>query len=66
MAHLIRLEAKATAQDVAEAFLQQVRKLRGVLSEIISDMHRMLAGDFRELLYKRKGIKRTMLRAYYP
>jgi len=65
MAHLIRLEEKVTAQDLAEAFLQQVRKLRGVLSEIISHMDGMLAEDFWELLYKRVGVKRTMWTAYY-
>jgi len=66
MAHLIRLQEKAMAQDVAEAFLQQVRNLRGVLSEIITDMDGMLAGDIQELLYKRQGVKQTMLTAYYP
>jgi len=50
MAYFIRLEAKATARDVAEAFLKEVWKLHSLPSEIISDMDARFAGKFWELL----------------
>jgi len=45
-AHIIGLEEKATARDVAEAFLKGVRKLHQVPSEIISDIDAKFAGEF--------------------
>jgi len=46
LAHFIRLEEKATARDVAEAFLKEVRKLHRLPSEIISDIDAKFAGEF--------------------
>ena len=45
MAHFIRLEEKATARDVAEAFVKEVWKLHGFPSDIISDMDSKFAGE---------------------
>jgi len=38
MAHIIGLEEKATTPHVAESFLNELSKLHGLPSEIISDM----------------------------
>jgi len=46
MAYFIRLQEDATAKEVAEAFLIEVWKLHGLLSEIISDMDAKFAGEF--------------------
>jgi len=66
MAHFIGLEEKATARDVAEAFVKEVWKLHGLPSEIISDMDSKFAGEFWESLCKKLGIKRKMSTAYHP
>jgi len=66
MAHFIGLQESPTAIEVAEAFLNEVWKLHGLPSEIISDMDAKFAGELWELLCKRLGIKRKMLTAYHP
>jgi len=66
MAHFIGLQEKATAKEVAEAFLKEVWKLHGLPSEIISDMDAKFAGEFWESLCQRLGIKRKMSTAYHP
>jgi len=60
MAHFIGLQENATAKEVAEAFLKEVRKLHGLPSEIISDMDAKFAGELWDSLCIRLGIKRKM------
>jgi len=45
MAHFIGLPEKATAEDVADAFLREVWKLHGLASEIVSDMDAKFSGE---------------------
>ena len=66
MAYFIGLQEKATGKEVAEAFLKEVWKLHGLLSEIISDMDAKFAGELWKSLCKRLGIKRKMLTEYHP
>ena len=65
MAHFIGLQENATAKEVAEAFLNEVGKLHGLPSEIISDMDAKFAGEFWESLCQKLGIKRKMWTAYH-
>jgi len=65
MANFIGLEEKATAKDVAEAFLKEEWKSQRLPSEIISDMDAKFAGELWELLCKELGIKRKMSTTYY-
>jgi len=46
MAHFIGLQEKATAKEVAEAFLKEVWKLHWLPSEIIADIDAKFAGEF--------------------
>ena len=46
IAHFIGLEQNATAKDVANVFLQEVWKLHGLPTEIISDMDANFSGEF--------------------
>jgi len=46
MAHFIGLHERATAQDVEGTFLQEVGKLHGLPSEIISDMEASFPANF--------------------
>jgi len=48
MAHFIGLHENATAKDVADAFLRECRKLRGLSTEIISDMDAKFSAEFWE------------------
>ena len=57
IAHFIGLETDATAKDVADTFLQEVCRLHGLPSEIISDMDAEFSGEFWESLCKSLGIK---------
>jgi len=52
MAHFISLNKNATAKDVTDRFLQQVWKLDGLPTEIISDMDAKFSGEFWESLCK--------------
>ena len=65
MAHFIGLEHNATAKDVANVFLQEVWKLHGLPTEIISDMDAKFSGEFWESLCKSLNIKRKMSTAYH-
>ena len=66
MAHFIRLEERPTTPDVAESFLNEVWKLHGLPSEIISDIDAKFAGEYWESICKTLSIKRKMSTAYYP
>ena len=66
MAHFIGLTKDTTAKDVADTFLQQVCRLHGLPSEIITDMDAKFSGEFWESLCKLLGIKRRMSTAYHP
>ena len=66
MANFIGLEEKETARDVADVFLKEVWKYRGLPTEIISDMNAKFAGEFWESLCKKLGIKRKMSTSYHP
>jgi len=66
MALCIGLATNATAEDVGNTFLKEVRKLHGLPSEIFWDMDAKLSGEFRESLCKALGIKRRMSTAYHP
>ena len=60
MADFIGLATDATAKDVTDTFLQEVWRLNGLPSEIISDMDAKFSGEFWESLCKSLGIKRRM------
>ena len=66
MVHFICLHENATAPDVADTFLLEVRKLHGLLTAIISDMDAKLSSKFWESLCKVLGVKRGMSTAYHP
>jgi len=66
MGHFIGLHENATAKDVADTFLREVGKLRGLPTEIISEMDAKLSGEFWESLCKMLGVKRRMSAAYHP
>ena len=66
MAHFIGLEEQATAREVADVFLKEVWKHHGLPTEIISDMDVKFAGEFRESLCKKLGIKRKVSTVYHP
>ena len=56
MAHFIRTNENATAQDVAETFLRELWKLHGLPTKIISNMNAKFSGEFWESLCKSLGI----------
>jgi len=66
MAHFIGLHESASAKDVADTFLQEVWKLHGLRTEIISDMGPKFSGEFWESLCKMLGVKRHKSTAYHP
>jgi len=66
MAHFIGLHANATAKDVPDTCLQEVWKLHGLPTEIISDMDTKFSGEFWESVCKMLGVKRRMSTAYHP
>jgi len=45
MAHFISLATNATAKDLADTFLKEVRKPHGLPSETISDMEAKFSGE---------------------
>ena len=57
MAHFIWLEQNASTKDVAHVFSQEVRKLYGGPTEIISDIDIKFSGEFWESLCKSLNIK---------
>ena len=65
MAHFIGLATNATTKDFADTFLNEVWKLHGLPSEIISDMDAKFSGEFFESLCKALGIKWQMSTAYH-
>ena len=66
MAHFIGLPTNSMAKDVSNVFLQEVWKLHGLPTEIISDMDAKFSGEFWVSLCKLLGIKRKMSTAYHP
>jgi len=66
MAHFISLHENATAKDVADTFLQEVWKLDGLPTEILSDMDAKFSAEFWESLCKMLGVKRPLSTAYHP
>jgi len=52
MGHFIILATNATAKVVADTFLKGIRKLHGLLSEIVSDLDAKLSLEFWESLCK--------------
>jgi len=66
MAHFIDLHENASAKDVADTFLREVRKLHGLLTEIILDMDAKFSGEFWESFCKMRGVERRMSMAYHP
>jgi len=65
MGHFIDLHENASAKDVADTFLREVRKLHGLLTEIILDMDAKFSGEFWQSLCKMLGVKRPMSTAYH-
>jgi len=66
MADFIGLVTNSTAQNVSETFLQEVWKLLGLPTEIVSDMDGKFSCEFWESWCKELGIKRRMSTAYLP
>ena len=66
MAKFIGLPTDATAKEVGDTFLNKVRKLQGLPSEIESDMEVKFSGEFWESLCKSLAIKRQGSVAYDP
>ena len=65
MANLIGIARDGTAKNVADIFLQEVWRLHGLPSEIISDMDAKFTGEFLESLCKSFRIKRRMSTVYH-
>ena len=66
MAHFIGVHKNASAKEVADTFLQEVWKVHGLPTEIISDMDVKFFREFWESLCKMLGVKRSMSTAYHP
>jgi len=66
LAHFMGLATNATTTDVAHTFLQGVRKLQGLPSEIVSDMDAKFSREFLEPWCKASEIRREMSTAYHP
>ena len=66
MAHFRGLHENATAKDVADTFLREVRKPHRLRTEITSDLEVKFSGEFWESLWKMLGAKRRMWTAYHP
>jgi len=66
MAPLIDLATNATAKDVTDSFLKDVRKPERLPSQIVLDMDTKFSGEFWESLCKVLGMKRRMSTAYHP
>jgi len=65
MGHFIGLHENATAKDVADTFFQEVWKLHGLPTEIISDMDAKFSSEFWESLCTMLGVERRMSTAYH-
>jgi len=66
MAHFIGLHQNPTAKHVADTFLEEVWKLDGLPTEIISDMDTKFSGEICAPLCKMLAVKRRMSTAYHP
>jgi len=65
IAPFIALHKNATANDVADTFLQEVWTLDGLVIKIISDIHEKLSTEFWQSLCKMLGVTRRMSTAYH-
>ena len=66
IAHFIGLPINGTTKDVADTLLQEIWKLGGCPSNIISNNNAKFSGEFWESLCKSVGFKGPISRAYYP
>jgi len=65
-AHFISLHENATSKDIADTFLREVRKLDGLLTEIISNMDAKFSAVFWESWWIMPGVKRHRSSGYHP
>ena len=66
MAHLIPLPKKVTAKDIAKIFLQEIWKLHGLPTDIVSDRDTKITSHFWQVLMDLLGIKTKLSTAFHP
>ena len=65
-AHFLTLSHPFTALSVAQLFLDNVYRLHGVPTSIVSDRDKVFLGQFWQELFKLLGTQLKMLTAYHP
>lgn len=65
-AHFIPLAHPFTAPLVAKLFLQQVYRLHGLPTSIVSDRDRVFTSQFWQHLFRLAGVELKMSTAYHP
>src|SRR5207302_383618 len=66
MVHLVPSRTTATAPETAQIFFDQVFKLHGLPSLIISDRDAKFTSQFRQSLFRTMGTCLAMSTAYHP
>ncbi|CAL5396342.1 unnamed protein product [Camellia sinensis] len=64
--HFMALSHPYTAEDVAQVFLDQVYKLHGLPSSIVSDRDEVFTSNFWHELFTLQGCKLCLSSAYHP
>ena len=65
-AHFIPLSHLYTAASVTQVFMDNVYKLHGLLSSIVSDRDKVFVSKFWMELFKLMGIKIKLSTSYHP
>ncbi|GKB05506.1 transposon ty3-G gag-pol polyprotein, partial [Tanacetum coccineum] len=65
-AHFIPLKHPFSASKVAQAFMENVYKLYGLLEKIVSDRDKVILSQFWQALFKMLKIKLQISTAYHP
>ena len=64
--HFVPLKHPFTAVSVAKVFLQQIYRLHGMPTTIISDRDRIFTSHFWKALFSMAGVSLSMSTAYHP
>ena len=66
MVHLVALKTSATAVEVAKRYLQEIVRLHGVASSIVSDRDPRFTSVFWTKVHQLLGMKLMMSTSFYP
>lgn len=64
--HLIAMKHQISVSTVAEAFIENIFKLHGLPSIIVTDRDRIFTSNLWQELFKKLGIKLHMSTSYHP